>query len=136
MGSIGLRAALSIDFIFTVSSTIVHGAAVVLEHTGIPRSIALLQVLSALSGAGFTTSESELLGKTPERRRALTYVIIAGSLGIASLAGTIIVGALGVSDTNGGRLLQLAAIAMALVYVRYILFSPRVDTLICGSAGH
>lgn len=52
-----MGAALSIVILFTVTSTIVRVAGVVLEHSGIPRHIARLQAISALMGTGFTTSE-------------------------------------------------------------------------------
>ncbi len=129
-----MGAALSIAVLFTVSSTIVRVASVVLEHSGIPMSVARIQALSALSGTGFTTTESEMILLTPVRRKVLATLMIAGSIGLASIAATIVVGAFGVSKTPNGLAGQVAAIAAAIVYGRYILLSPRVDAFVCGFA--
>ena len=77
-----MGAALSIVILFTVTSTIVRVAGLLLEHSGIPRHVARLQAVSALTGAGFTTSESELLLQTPERRNVLAALMITGSIGL------------------------------------------------------
>lgn len=129
-----MGAALSIVFLFTVSSTIVRIAGVVLEHSGIPVHVARLQALSALSGTGFTTSESEELLRHPARRKVLAFLMITGSIGIASVAATLIVSALNVSTELDGLFLQGAALVLALLFVRYVLFSQYVDDLICGIA--
>jgi hypothetical protein len=129
-----LGAALSIVILFSISSTIVRVAAVFLEHTGLSREISRIQAMSALSGTGFTTSESELILQTPERRRILTVLIITGSIGLASVVATLVVGAFGIKETAIGVLMQLAAIALAIAFVRYVLFSSIVDELICGLA--
>lgn len=42
--------ALSVVFLFTMSSTIVRVMSVDMEHTSIPQSIARIQVLSVLCG--------------------------------------------------------------------------------------
>lgn len=129
-----MGAAVSIVVLFAISSTIVRVAGVFLEHTGIPRYIARLQAMSALSGTGFTTTESELIVQTPERRKILMILIITGSIGLASVVATLVVGAFGVGDTPQGIALQLAAIALSILFVRYVLLSQTVDDLICGLA--
>lgn len=129
-----MGAALTIVVLFAVSSTIVRVAGVVLEHTGMPMHAARLQALSALSGTGFTTSESEALMRHPVRRQVLMYLMICGSIGIASVAATVIVSALNVSTEVDGLLLQGASVVLALLFVRYVLLSQRVDDLVCGLA--
>ena len=104
-----MGAALSIVVLFTVTSTIVRVAGVVLEHSGIPRHIARLQAISALMGTGFTTSESELILQTPERRKILIVLMFTGGIGFGSLIATVVVGAFGVSGTTTGLLSQVAA---------------------------
>ncbi len=129
-----MGAALSIVILFSISSTIVRVAAVFLEHTGLSREISRVQAMSALSGTGFTTSESELILQTPERRKILTVLIITGSIGLASVVATLVVGAFGIEETASGVLMQIAAIVLAIAFVRYVLFSSIVDEFICGIA--
>ncbi|HQU67349.1 MAG TPA: hypothetical protein PLI43_04040 [Albidovulum sp.] len=129
-----MGAALSIVILFTVTTTIVRIAGLVLEHSGIPRHVARLQAVSALTGAGFTTSESELLLQTPERRHVLVALMVTGSIGLGSLIATVVVGAFGVSTSMTGLLGQLGAVAAAIIYLRYVLLTPWADRLICSLA--
>jgi hypothetical protein len=129
-----MGAALSIIVLFTVTATIVRIAGLVLEHSGIPRHVARLQAVSALTGAGFTTGESELLMQTPERRHVLVTLMITGSIGLGSLIATVVVGAFGVSGTTRGLVGQAGAVIAALLYLRYVLLTPWADRLICSLA--
>ena len=111
-----MGAALSIVILFTVTSTIVRVAGVVLEHSGIPRHIARLQAISAPMGTGFTTSESELILQTPERRKILIVLMFTGGIGFGSLIATVVVGAFGVSGTTTGLLSQVALLALCAAF--------------------
>ena len=53
-----------------------------LEATGMERSKARFQALSALSGTGFTTRESESIVNHPKRRRIVSWLIFIGNVGI------------------------------------------------------
>jgi hypothetical protein len=55
---------------------------IALETTGLERSKARFQALSALAGAGFTTSESESIVNHPRRRRIAAWLIFIGNAGI------------------------------------------------------
>ena len=129
-----MGAALSIVILFTVTSTIVRIAGVVLEHSGISRQVSRFQAVSALTGAGFTTSESELLLQTPERRKVVSALMITGSVGLGSLIATVVVGAFGISGSAAGLAGQVAAMAGALLFLRFVLLTSWADRLICGLA--
>lgn len=55
---------------------------IALEATGLERAIARFQALSALTGAGFTTSQSELIVEHQARRKIISYLILLGNTGI------------------------------------------------------
>jgi amino acid transporter len=55
---------------------------IALETTGMERSKARFQALSALSGTGFTTREAESIVNHPKRRRIASWLIFLGSVGI------------------------------------------------------
>lgn len=57
---------------------------IALEATGMERSKARFQALSALSGTGFTTRESESIVDHPRRRRIVSWLIFLGSVGITT----------------------------------------------------
>ena len=61
-------------------------------------------------------------------------LLITGSVGLASVVATVVVGAFGIKETASGLLLQLTAIITAIAFVRYVLFSSVVDKFICGMA--
>ena len=57
---------------------------VALERTGLDRSTARFQALSAFSNTGFTTTQAEMIVNHPARRRIASYLIILGSTGTVS----------------------------------------------------
>lgn len=73
----------SLLVLVATSLAVIHVATLVLVATGLSRTVARFQAPSALSGAGFTTSESEQVVGHPLRRR----VIIMLGLDPANCAG-------------------------------------------------
>lgn len=73
-----------------VSYLIVRIGAIALEMTGLERSRARFQALSAFSGTGFTTREAELVVSHPRRRKIVTYLMILGNVGIVSVIATFV----------------------------------------------
>ena len=55
---------------------------IALEKTGMARSKARFQALSALTGTGFTTREAESIVSHPRRRGIATWLIFIGNAGI------------------------------------------------------
>ncbi len=93
-----MAAALSALIILTASVFITRLGAIALRMTGMPERVARFQCLTALSGTGFTTSESEMIINYPTRRRIIALLIIAGNVGLLSLSATLIVSLL---NTDG-----------------------------------
>jgi len=69
-------------------------AAVALRLTGLDKPTASFQALSALTGTGFTTRETELVLNQPIRRRIISLLMIIGNAGmvvvIAGLASSFL----------------------------------------------
>jgi len=65
--------------------------AIALEATGLERSRARFQALSALSGTGFTTSQAEDVVEHPGRRRIVTYLIFLGNAGILTFLVALVI---------------------------------------------
>ena len=55
---------------------------IALESTGMPRTKARFQVLSAITGTGFTTSEAEAIVNHPRRRKIAAWLIFIGNTGV------------------------------------------------------
>jgi K+/H+ antiporter YhaU regulatory subunit KhtT len=75
---------------------------IALTATGLPRPIAKFQARSALSGAGYTTNESESVVSHPARRRIVMMLMTVGSLGSAAIIATLIASMWDVSGFGAG----------------------------------
>ena len=58
--------------------------AIALEASGMERSKAFFQALSALSNTGFTTRQAEDIVEYPKRRRIVSWLIFLGCVGITA----------------------------------------------------
>jgi hypothetical protein len=72
-------------FAISISFLIVRAAAIALMLTGLDIRKAKFQALSAFSGTGFTTKESEAVVNHPMRRKIITGLIILGNVGIVTV---------------------------------------------------
>jgi hypothetical protein len=77
-------------FFIIISFLIVRVGAVALELTGLPRHKARFQALSAFTGTGFTTRESEMIVNHPQRRKIITSLMVLGNAGIVSVIATFV----------------------------------------------
>lgn len=109
-------------------------ATVALTVTGMSRESARFQARSALTGAGFTTTESESIVNHPIRRKIIMNLMLVGSLGIVASAGTLIAGLAGAqtAQETGFRLLLLVLGLFALVRASR---SRWVDQRLSGAVG-
>ena len=105
-----MLAAITVVLVVAVSVLITRVATVALTLTGMSREAARFQARSALSGAGFTTSESESVVNHPVRRRIIMGLMLTGSAGIVTVVATAAIGFTGVSGSR-----ELTATTVTLV---------------------
>ena len=90
---------------------------IALEATGMPRTKARFQVLSAITGTGFTTSEAESVVNHPKRRRIATWLIFIGNTGvIAFVIALILFVRVGVTAPS---LFQISIIVIVIIAIIY-----------------
>jgi len=106
----------SLLLIVALSLIVTRVATVVLVATGTARHVARFQARSALTGAGFTTSESERVVNHPLRRRVIATLMLLGNAGIVGAASSAILG-FQASGRAGWRIAELAAGLLALVVI-------------------
>ncbi|MFO7803799.1 MAG: TrkA C-terminal domain-containing protein [Desulfovermiculus sp.] len=82
----------SLLVVIFLSILITRIATIALTHTGLTRESAKFQARSAFSGAGFTTSESELVVNHPVRRKIVMFLILIGNAGIVAAVSTLMLG--------------------------------------------
>lgn len=74
-------------------------ATVALTLTGMSQQVARFQARSALSGTGFTTSESQAVVNHPVRRRIIMFLMLIGSAGLITAVATLSISFVG-QDTS------------------------------------
>jgi len=76
--------------IIIISAFIVKISAVALNLTGLSEKQAFFQALSAFTGTGFTTRDSELVVHNEIRRKIIMFLMIMGNAGLVSVITTLI----------------------------------------------
>ncbi len=67
---------------------VVQIGAILLELTGLEKSVARFQAVSCFTGTGFTTREAEAITANPRRRKIASALMIIGFAGFVTLIGT------------------------------------------------
>ena len=86
----GLIFVIPVIIIIVISAFIVKISAVALNLTGLSEKQAFFQALSAFTGTGFTTRDSELVVQNEIRRKIVMFLMIMGNAGLVSVITTLI----------------------------------------------
>lgn len=122
-------ALISLFVIVTASLLVTRVATQMLVLTGMSKQAAQFQARSAFSGAGFTTSESELLMNHPVRRRIIRALILLGNAGIVSALASLLLSFTGSHD-SGDALLRLGLILLFMVVLLRLANSAAADRVL------
>lgn len=119
-------AIITLLLIVALSVLVTRIATTALILTGLSRQSARFQARSALTGAGFTTTESEHIVNHPVRRRIVMGLMLIGSAGIVSAIATLSVSFVG--DINRGEVaLRLGLLLGGVVGLLLLAQNERVD---------
>lgn len=99
-----------------VSLLITRVATVALTVTGMTQPMARFQARSALSGVGFTTSESEAVVSHPVRRRIVMALMLLGNVGLVTAVAGMLGGFLRADASESVLRVALLVSGLALVY--------------------
>ncbi len=109
-------------------------ATIALTATGMSRPSARFQARSALTGVGFTTTESEAVVAHPARRRIIMALMLLGSVGLATSIAGILAGVVGKANA-GDRLTRTVVLLGGLGVIYWISTSKRVDRRLSSVIG-
>lgn len=109
-----------------LSLLITRVATIALTETGLARPTARFQARSALTGVGFTTTESEAVVAHPVRRRIIMALMLTGSVGLATAVAGLLAGLMR-SGGAGDVLLRGLLLAGGLLGIYALSLSARVD---------
>lgn len=113
----------------SISFIIVRIGGYALQLTGIEPDIARFQALSAFSGTGFTTVESERVVRHRTRRRIVSILIILGNAGLVTIIATLVASMTNVSGYEW-FFIQLATIIVGIVVLYSLIIRSRVGNRI------
>lgn len=113
--------------VIVVSVTATRVASVALTLTGMSPQIARFQARSALSGSGFTTSESEAVVNHPARRRIIMFLMLVGSAGLVTAVATLSISFVGQDSTTSASRLVILLVGCLVLLV--LARSKLVDRL-------
>ena len=109
--------------VILLSMVITRVATIALTVTGMSRTSAKFQARSALTGAGYTTTEAESIVTHPVRRRIVATLMLVGSAGTVSVIGGV---ALTFAQTEGNRDAATAAVSLV-VGIGFLLWLMNRD---------
>lgn len=130
-----MAAALTIVILLALSVLIVRIAGVAMRLTGLADNVARFQCISALTGTGYSTHESEMIVNYPIRRRILVAVMVLGNLGMVSFASTFIVTFISIESEVEAIMRQALTMAGAIVVTLLLLTNKTLDKLMCDFIG-
>ena len=111
----------SLLVVLSLSLLIIRIGTIALVMTGLSEDVARFQSLSAFSGAGYTTTESESIVSHPARRRVAMFLIRTGSVGVVTSIATLLLSFIGAGEAAMERLFVLilgAAVVIGLAKSR------------------
>lgn len=122
-----MAAVFTVLIVLTFSLIVVRVATVGLTITGLSKDLAQFQALSAFTGSGFTTRESEEIVNHPLRRRIVMHLMLLGNAGIVMMVSSVMLSFL---DTGASehwtRLWQFRVLILAVgIVVLWLLATSR-----------
>lgn len=106
--------------VVVVSILVTRIATAALEATGLPHDVAAFQARSALTNAGFTTSEAESVVDHPVRRRIVAILLLVGSAGLATVVASLVISFVSATRSEAATrfFVLVAGLLIILVLVR------------------
>jgi K+/H+ antiporter YhaU regulatory subunit KhtT len=123
-----MLAAASLLVVVLLALLVMRVATAVLTMTGLSRESARFQVRSALTGVGFTTSETESVVNHPVRRRVVMTLMLVGSAGVITAVTTLIISF--ARTDREGALLRILVLVGGLVALLFLARSATFDRLL------
>ncbi|MDH5372141.1 MAG: TrkA C-terminal domain-containing protein [Acidimicrobiia bacterium] len=118
--------------VVTVTLIVNRVGTIALTATGLSVEVAHFQARSALTGVGFTTTESELIVGHPMRRRIVLTLMLLGNAGMVTIIATLVVGFAGQGDPTDA-LARVGTLAGGLILILLASRSRTVDRLLSKS---
>ena len=114
--------AIPVLLVIAISVFVVKIATVALKMTGLDEKKAYFQALSAFTGTGFTTRDSELVFENDIRRKIVIFLMILGNAGLITVITTLVIS---FGRTNVVPLLANVAIVLVLIMLLFKILTHK-----------
>jgi len=130
-----MGAALSVFILLSLSVFVVRVASVALRFTGLADERARFQALSAFTGTGFTSRESEAVVNYPVRRRIVSVLMIVGNMGLVTVFATVAASFVYTGGEMDAVIVQLAWLLSGLGLLWFVMLNKTADRILCTMIG-
>jgi len=113
--------------VVTVTLIVNRVGSIALTATGLSVEVAHFQARSALTGVGFTTSETELVVNHPVRRRIVLSLMMVGNAGLVTIIASLVVGFAG---DGGDVLTRIGTLVLGLLIILLAARSRTIDRIL------
>ncbi len=110
---------------FIIIVLVIEISVTLLKSTGLKSTVARFQVISMLTGTGFTTDESKSIIDHPVRRKISMFLILFGAFSLA-----VIISSISTLLTDDLRLMELSIIIGILVVLTVLVKAPFLNNRI------
>jgi len=114
--------AIPVILVIAIDVFIVKIATIALKMTGLDEKRAYFQALSAFTGTGFTTKDSELVLQNDIRRKIIIILMVFGNAGLVTVITTLVIS---FGRRNIFPLLGNASIVLLLIFILFKLLSHK-----------
>lgn len=108
--------------VIAISAFVVKIASIALKMTGLDEKKAHFQALSAFTGTGFTTKDSELVLENNIRRKIIAVLMILGNAGLITVITTLVIS---FGRSNILPLLANVGIVLLVLFVLFKVFTHK-----------
>ena len=114
--------AIPVILVIAISAFVVKIATIALKMTGLDEKRAYFQALSAFTGTGFTTKDSEFMLENDTRRKIVIVLMILGNAGLVTVITTLVI------SLGRGNILPVignAGLVLLLIFVLFKLLTHK-----------
>jgi hypothetical protein len=130
-----MGAALTIFVLLSFSVFVIRVASVALRLTGLTDASARFQALSAFTGTGFTTNESETIVNYPVRRRVIALLMIIGNMGLITVFATVVISMVNTDGETAEVIQQVIWLLGGLSLLWFLMLNKTADRILCSLIG-
>ncbi|MCB0367428.1 MAG: potassium transporter TrkA [Bdellovibrionaceae bacterium] len=122
---------LSFLIVVLLSFLVIRIGSSLLSLTGLDEDTSRFQAISAFTGVGFTTTESETITKNTARRKIVILLMLAGNVGIVTMVSTLLLSFIHLSEADE-KISYAMGMVIGLALLIVLMRSARINDFVIG----